>query len=107
MSIRRFILAGAMIVVASARIALASCSSDAGCTNPGFPNCGPDGNCWSGPCDTLCDNTCCGGDYPYCYSDGTCHSQPDGGGGGSCTSDSECTNPGFPNCGPDGNCWSG
>jgi hypothetical protein len=49
-----------------------------------FPNCGPDGRCWTLPCANLCGNdNCCGADFPVCGDDGLCHSSPGGGGGGS------------------------
>lgn len=49
-----------------------------------FPNCGPDGRCWTLPCGQLCGgDNCCGGGYPLCGDDGLCHRDPDGGSGGS------------------------
>jgi hypothetical protein len=54
------------------------CHSDADCTDPRYPNCGPDGNCWTLPCSDVCSGgqSCCGGDYPYCGPDGSCWNVP-------------------------------
>ncbi|MFI5367239.1 MAG: hypothetical protein ACHQ4J_16635 [Candidatus Binatia bacterium] len=54
------------------------CQSDADCTNPTYPNCGPDGGCWSHPCSDVCSGgqSCCGGDAPYCGPDTRCWSAP-------------------------------
>ena len=38
-----------------------------------YPNCGPDGRCWTEPCSQLCGTGCCGGEYPVCGGDGLCH----------------------------------
>jgi hypothetical protein len=47
-----------------------------------FPNCGPDGRCWTLPCAQLCGNdNCCGAGYPVCGDDGLCHRDPNGGNG--------------------------
>jgi hypothetical protein len=41
---------------------------------PEYPHCGPDGDCWSLPCTTLCgSDNCCGGDHPDCGSDESCY----------------------------------
>lgn len=50
------------------------------CCGGRFPDCGPDGHCWIKPCETLCGNTCCGGDYPICDA-GSCRRDNGGGGG--------------------------
>lgn len=48
-----------------------------------FPNCGPDGRCWTKPCATLCaGGGCCSPDFPVCGGDGLCHPGSTGGGGG-------------------------
>jgi len=54
------------------------CHSDAECTNPTYPYCGPDGGCWSQPCADVCSGgqSCCGGDAPYCGPDTRCWSAP-------------------------------
>jgi hypothetical protein len=72
-----------------------------------FPFCGPDGNCWSGPCSSICSSgdmpTCCGGDFPNCGPDGSCWSLPCS---NLCAVGDSCCGGDFPNCGPDGSCWS-
>lgn len=107
---------------------MAGCHSNADCTDPIYPNCGPDGNCWTQPCSTVCSGgeSCCGPDFPYCASDGSCWDAPcvtlcgDTCCGPSqqcqnnttcadisgCQSNADCTNSTFPYCGPDGNCWT-
>ncbi len=70
-----------------------------------FPYCGPDGNCWSGPCSSICSGgvTCCGGDFPNCGPGGSCWSLPCS---NVCAVGDSCCGGDFPNCGPDGSCWS-
>ena len=63
-----------------------------------YPNCGPDGRCWTKPCADLCGAGCCGGSFPICGGDGLCH-PPDACGDGTCPAD-------YPHCGTDGRCWS-
>jgi len=63
-----------------------------------YPNCGPDGRCWTKPCADLCGTGCCGGSFPICGGDGLCH-PPDACGDGTCPAD-------YPHCGTDGRCWS-
>ncbi|TMA34436.1 MAG: hypothetical protein E6J79_16620 [Deltaproteobacteria bacterium] len=65
----------------------------------GYPNCGPDGRCWTQPCAELCGSSCCGGSHPVCGSDSLCH-PPDSCGDRTCPVD-------YPHCGPDGKCWNG
>jgi hypothetical protein len=65
----------------------------------GYPNCGPDGRCWTQPCAELCGSSCCGGSHPVCGSDELCHT-PDTCGDHTCPD-------GYPHCGPDGRCWDG
>jgi len=63
-----------------------------------YPNCGPDGRCWTKPCADLCGAGCCGGGFPICGGDGLCH-PPDACGAGTCPV-------GYPHCGTDGRCWT-
>jgi hypothetical protein len=51
-----------------------ACGSD--CCGGDYPNCGPDGHCWTKPCANLCGQGCCGGKYPNCGPDGHCWTRP-------------------------------
>lgn len=49
-------------------------SATCGTCPPDYPHCGPDGNCWMLPCDSLCgDDNCCGGDQPECGANASCY----------------------------------
>jgi hypothetical protein len=47
-----------------------------GCCGGDYPNCGPDGRCWTKPCESLCGTSCCGGKFPNCGPDDRCWSKP-------------------------------